>query len=56
MCPFLNQSLARRKTRLPVVQLGLSKVLVVELAHPGNMGSIGDRDQIGVLFGRRNKE
>lgn len=41
MCPFLTQSLARRKTRLPVVQLGLSKVLTVELAHPWEHGLYG---------------
>lgn len=56
VCPFLNQPLARRKPRFPVVQLGLSKVLVVELAHPGTHGGRRGRGQIEVLFGRRNRE
>lgn len=56
MCPFLNQSLARRKTRLLIVQLGLSKVLVVELAHPLEQEIYRRYGPNGVLFGRRSRE
>lgn len=57
MCLFLNQSLARRKSQLPLVHLGLISGVGGGAGSPlGTVDCIMGRDQIGVLFEGWNRE